>query len=195
MRISGLLLTISLFFIAAYPAFAERNGYAVGLAPTYYQTLSVVDPNGPTNNTNQFSMDLVSIIKINRIDRIYSEAGLYNFKLRSGVANIGQQVDGYFYAGYYQHRFRIARNFKPWLGFGIAVNYLKFKARNNIDSDGYLASVYPDRKGASFDFAVNANYSFELSRRWDFDVFLGYLQPIGDSIKSFRYGSALIYNF
>ena len=195
MRFHASCLTAILAVAYSFPCAAQRSDYALGVAPTYYSGITVEDPNGPTDSTNQFSLVLVAIIKVDKISRIYSELGQYDFKLDAGTDKIGQKVGGYFYSGYYQRRFRITRNFKPWLGVGMAVNYLDFTARHNIDSDGYLSAVYPDRKGAVFNLGVNANYSFELSRRWDFDVFLGYLHPIGDSIKSFRYGGALIYNF
>ena len=177
----------------ALPVGAAEEPKMIGWAP-WFGSLSVSDPAGDTASEG-VSLPLSAMFVIpGKRDRRWVFTGFgYDFRLPASTTNIGQSVKGFSLAGWYQFRFRLSRSFKPWLGIGLQADMLDINARHKVDSDGFLAVTYPDRKETNYALVLNLSQEWNISHDFNLGVNAQYLASISDSLSGPLVGVSLLY--
>lgn len=175
--------------------FGIDNPMKVGWSP-WYGSLSVDDPDGDTDSTTAtLPLSAMFFIPSSRDYRWVVSGFGYDFKLAASPDNIGQEVNGYSLAGWFQRRFRFGRSFKPWFGLGLQADILDITARHNIDSSGFLTNTYPDRSETGLGMSVNFSNEWNISKNIDLGLNAQYIYSFSNTLTGPLVGVSLLYRF
>lgn len=167
-----------------------------GWAPFYSPNLTVDDPDGSTDSSEEFSaLSAMALYPFGRDDRWMVNLTQYDFTLDASQTHIGQDVQSITVAGFYQRRLRLSRYFKPWVGVGPQIEFSDKTARHTVDADGFLAQTFSDQDGMAYAVGLVASHEWPLTDHLDIGVNVEYLFSISDAIEGGSLGGMLLYRF
>lgn len=147
---------------------------------------TVEDSRGSTDHTLTWVPTLkVAYALPHRGRKVVAGLEYYDFELDASTSNIGQKVRGVGLLGAYEHRFNIARGFRPWVGIGMTAVTARYTNRHTINADGFLNKTFSNRDAVTINGTLYAQTFFDLggpdsSWQWGAGVFLDY--PFGNSL-------------
>jgi len=190
-------LRVAFAFCLLVPIFTHAepdNGIKFGWAPFYSPNLTVDDPDGSTDSSQEFvALSAVAMIPFGRDDRWMTNITKYDFTLDASRNDIGQDVKSITVAGFYQRRLRLSRYFKPWIGIGPQIEFSDTTGRHTVDADGFLAQTFSDQDGVAYAVGLVASHEWQFSDHIDLGMNAQYLFSISDAIEGGSLGALLLY--
>jgi len=170
------------------------NSIKFGWAPFFSPNLTVDDPDGSADSSQEFvALSAVAMFPFGRDNRWVTNVTKYDFTLDASTSDVGQDVKSITVAGFYQWRFRLSRYFKPWVGLGPQIEFSDKTARHTLDSDGFLAQTFSDQDSVAYAAGFNASHEWQLSDHIDVGVNAEYMFSIVDAIEGGSFGALLLY--
>jgi hypothetical protein len=168
----------------------ERWGYGGYMKAGSY---SLDDKGGSTGTATASGLGLKVHFKPEvRGRRYFASVDMTDFHLKAvNGGNINAEVSTTQFGGGIEQRFNLARNFKIWLGAGLSLNTTKVDNRFSLTSDGFLNENIGSRKKSGVGVLLNADTYFDLSRRGDYQVGVGFYSDIQGSGGATAYGLKL----
>lgn len=186
---------LALFLLVPLLTHAEQSeGIKFGWAPFYSPNLTVDDPDGSTDSSQEFvALSAIALFPFGRDNRWMVNITKYDFTLDASQSDIGQDVKSTTVAGFYQRRLRLSRYFKPWVGLGPQIEFSDATGRHTIDADGFLARKFSDQDGLAYAVGLVASHEWQLSDHIDVGVNGGYMFSLSDAIEGGSLGALLLY--
>ena len=170
------------------------ESFKFGWAPFYSPNLTVDDPDGSTDSSQEFlALSAVALYPFGRDNRWMANITKYDFTLDASQNDIGQDVKSLTVAGFYQRRLRLSRYFKPWIGIGPQIEFSDRTGRHIVDADGFLAQTFSDQDGLAYALGVVASHEWPLTDHIEFGVNAQYLFSISDAIEGGALGGLFLY--
>ncbi len=153
---------------------------------------SIEDPDSSVSSVFAISPSFTYFSDVARDQRVTGKFSYYDFTLKASSTEIGQSVTTISFAAIYEWRQRLQRNFKPWLGVGVAFNSDKASSRHTVDSDGFLAQRYQDLDNTGFALLLDASLDIEL---FETDLLLRgvYTTPLYDGFNGLEFTLAYLF--
>lgn len=187
------------FAIAAIASPAQAELWdvdtTIGVMPAAMNYVSQ-EPEGDTDRELAvYPLTLSATFNINRINRIVTDLRYVDFDISAGNGGIGVTVEGYQFSSMFQHQFRIARNFRPWVGGGVVSSILETTDRFRTDGDGFLIERFDDREETSLAGVVSAGLEFEITRQWYLAAEARYEVPFSEGLEGYGVAGGVRYQF
>ena len=186
------MTVLLILFGASAPAFSSDT-FRFGVSPGFVRA-EVNDPDG--NSASKTSVEILNVVMtqaFGRDSRMLYQGYYHAFNLDAGTSDIGQHVNRNGFSFSFQSAFHVARGWAPWGGVGLGLTEEKYKNRHTVDSGGFLATEYPDRKTTNYGVLLNAGTQWNLTRNWDAGIHVQYEQALGDGISAAYLSFMLLY--
>lgn len=191
---SGLVVAISALTVPAHADVWDVDT-TIGVMPAV-MNYSSQEPEGNTSREMVvYPLTLNATFNINRINRIVTDLRYVDFDIPAGNGGLGVTVNGYQFSTMFQHQFRLARNFRPWVGGGVVSSIVDTTDRYRTDSDGFLVERFDDRSETSLAGVVSAGLEFEITRQWHLAVEARYERPFSDGLEGYGAAGGIRYRF
>jgi len=155
-------LVLSLFATTTALGSEGKNKHSMGVGLGVVSA-SIEDPNGSAETTPVIFPTFIYYVDMSRDQRAVSKFSYYDFSLNASQTDIGQEVTSLSFAGIYEWRQRIKRDFKPFLGAGLSFNSESIKSRHTVDNEGFLDQRYQDLDNAGFSLLLSASIDIEVA--------------------------------
>lgn len=191
---SGFALTVAAM---AVPAQAELWDVdtTIGVMPAAMNYVSQ-EPEGDTDREMVvYPLTLSATFNINRINRIVTDFRYVDFDVPAGKGGLGVTVEGYQFSTVFQHQFRLARNFRPWIGGGVISSIIETTDRFRTDNDGFLIERFDDREETSLAGVISTGLEFEITRQWHLAAEARYEMPFSDGLEGYGVSGGIRYQF
>lgn len=187
------LFLIWMSLLIALSAHAEDD-IKYGFSPNL-SLLSLSDPDGSAGQVAKFSF-FSGIAKYKgplRYSYWISEFGYQSFSLDASTSEIGQNSTRWNFAGGYEHRVPVARNFEFYAGALLGISQSEYASRHTVDSDGFLASTFSKRSGTEPYIKVQAAWYMDINKDWEFGLIPAYEYAFGDGFSGLSLSAAFLY--
>lgn len=157
---------------------------------------SINDPDGKTNNSIHAMPLSATVIytNINRDARLFGHLYYDWYEVDASSTRVGQKINEFGLNASYQWMFRVARDWRPFLGVGLGYGSETYSNRHTMTPTGLFSQTsYPERKLQSPKVLINTSSEWPLSQNWDMGVHLQFEQPVGKGSTVVRAGLYFIY--
>lgn len=148
---------------------------------------TVDDPSGDTAVTPAIVPGLkVNFDMAERGERLNVAFEYTTFDLDGSTSEIGQDISGYSFAGGYEKKFAISRNFKIWLGAAVTLSNYEYTDRYTLAGDGFLNNTFENRSESSLGATLTADSFFTVgeSGNWYMGVGAYIDSGFSDAVQS-----------
>jgi len=153
----------------------------------------------PEENTGReltiYPVALTSTVEINRISRIYADLRYIDVDIPAEDGGLGLTAKGYQLTTAYQRQFRLARDFRPWVGIGVVSSKIEFSDRFTTDNSGFLGEVLEDREETGMSALLMATLEWQLTRSWTATTDVRYEHPLPDGFEGYGIAAGVRYRF
>ncbi len=175
------LVLLFLFIFAINTAAAtEDSALGVGLG---FAVAGVEDPAGSTGNDQVFVPGLFYRGAWAR-DLDYAVGARYaSGELTPTPTEIGQAFSHLELSLALHKRLRLLREFKTWVGGGVALARDTFETRQTVDGDGFLKDRYDNRESTGANVLLEVTAQYRTQNNHDWAVQLQHQEPLGDRVR------------
>ena len=175
--------------MSASTAYAVQDTFRFGFMPT----ISFYNLNDPTGRTkpgqNITLLSGLIFVDAGRDARFLVNGSFDKFSVAASTMDIGEDVTRLSASASYQTMFRLSRDFKPWLGFGVGDATESYKNRYLLTGGGFSTPVSPSERSVNNVFGlVNVSTEWELNRQWNFGFHFQYELPFGEGASVYKAG-------
>ncbi len=122
---------------------------------------------------------------INELDRIdFSWRMLGETEVGGGINAgpnaVGLTVEGFQAALEWQHKLRLSRYIKPWIGVGLIANQLDITDKFRTDEDGFTIETYENRDEITLSLSGTISLDYDVAETFRVTPHVGYEVPLGD---------------
>ena len=182
-----------LFLCLSGIVFGAEEQHGFGFQPSLL-VLTLDDPAGETDSLETLvPLSLFYSLGSGRDLRYLAEATYVEGQVDAAVDRVGEGVTSSIIGISIQRRFRIARNWKPWLGGGVSYFNNRFENRHTIDSEGFLAEHYGNRSEDAFSATLTAASYWDVHESFDLGVHLVADLPYGSELRRVGVGVAVLF--
>ena len=142
-----------------------------------------------------YPLSISVTFNLNRINRVVTDLRYADFDIPAGKGGLGVSVKGWQLTTALQHRFRMTRNIRPWIGGGLVSSVLDVSDRHRTDRDGFLIERLSDRTDSTMSAIALAGLEWEITRYWVFATEARYEVPFSDGLHGYGVGAGLRYQF
>ncbi len=171
------------------PEQTARFGYALSTAQ-----VSVEDPDGAADDESDiFPWNVVYTDRWLGGFRYWLEGFYQEFTLPASASYIGQDVERYGVRLSAQRKIEWIESLQLWAGAGAILSRDSFTKRFTVDSDGFLADVYPDRDRNHIGVQLDLTSEWSLNRRWDVAGRAYFAPSIGEGVEELGLSVVFLY--
>ena len=135
----------------------------------------------------------VVIFESGRDSRVFVQAQYAKYEFPGTTLLIGELVKAYSISTIFQSKFRVSRNFKPYLGFGLGLKNEEHSNRYTTDTQGFLAQSFDDESIVNITVDANITDDIDLFKTIKTGWSLRYSQPVSDGLKTIEAGIYILF--
>jgi hypothetical protein len=154
----------------------------------------VDDPDGSTKDTAAGAFGALATYDLTRTSRLVGGITRHSYKLDGSTTELGQKVQTRTYELSYQSLWRLARDFKPWFGAGLAYASNEYRDRFRCTTSTCAYGAYlSDRKTTEYSLLLNSNVEWPVSSALDLGLRLQFAQSLSTQSRNLGISVYLLY--
>ena len=135
--------------------------------------------------------------ELDRVNKLYASWRVIDEDIdatKSG--DMGVTLEGSQLEASWLHKVRLARHFKPYVGFGIRTSFIEASSKHTVDDEGFLLETFESTEDTNLSAVFSVYSDWEISRDgWYIDTRFTYDIPFGDGLQGYAVSAGIKHEF